>query len=772
MKTFNFIPLPIPGESPTSLIKRLALHNGYGNCSKFFEHHMRFKAPKATVVIQGSRFETLLISQVGPSLHQRLRQGFYALANPRSPGGAFKIGPLRIGRRLLRPRKAALCTECIKEGWERYIKDICLSTHCPVHNRHYLFECPHCQRKLTWKNQSSLLCICGGTLESPSCSPEEALAEVRLFEILKSGDQARLENLLTLISLLGVPRNRISTVCTPLIFSAATALVFEDYQAAAASLCLMIDPSDKFEIDIILAKLLPILPKDSLSMLKQQLESSTPQKKTIYQQVTVPAKCMRSLLGVGARKWREIRSTQSCGKKPVFSKLEALQIKEAHKTKIKLDASKKITEKQKLVAMCYTQHETKTLLHLSNPQCRMLETLELLSPLMRMASRPLFKKDEVNRLHSEYISVRELATRLGTSKAKLRRAIRITPFITSWHDQSGCLFLVKTTDIAAIEQCLSRLPKLDRKLSANRNIRTFDASSMHTMFLTQAAQHLKTHPNRVIYYRDLGLIRCTDNNTLQLSVKDIEEFYTNFSTSKQLAKELEVSVKKLRELLEPLKILPISGGITNGHPWSVYDRSTLPPNLKDLINPTHDSFGRYWMRAELYTLQDAAQQLGILFSDFQNFFTATIRPARVQHYRRTRKVSPDEIEHVRLILSSNSKLSALLIKRGITHAAFSRRFIHPKFVKITKINHEEYLSSSDLSKLETLLDKYCTPDEAAIILRLSPVRIYHQMRIGLLTPIFLAGYKYKHPLLEKVEVLNLSELRSSKNHQRYSPHPL
>lgn len=761
MKTFNFIPLPIPEESPTSLIKRLALNNGYGNCSKFFEHHMRFKAPKATVLIQGSRFETLLISQVGQSLHQRLRQGFYPLANPRAPGGAFKIGPLRIGRRLLRPRKAALCTECVKEGWERYIKDICLCTHCPVHNRHYIFECPHCQRKFTWKNQSGLLCSCGGTLESPSCSPEEALAELRLFEILKSGDQTRLEYLLTLISLLGAPRNRISTVCTPLIFSAATALVFEDYQAAASALSLVIDPSDNFEIEIILAKLSPIVEKNALCLVKRQLIISSPRQNPSYQPISVPAKCIPALLGIGVKKWREIRRELPFGKKAIFNKLEASQIKNAYSTIRKLNTSTKIVEKEKLTALCYTQSETISLLKMNKRECNMLENHHLLSPFFRINQSPYFKADEVERFRREYISVKELTTRLSSSKAQLRRAIRNTQNINSWDDQKGRIFLARTSDTTVIGNSLGKFPATNRKLSSKRNIKICDPHHVPTMSVDQAAQYLKTHTNTVVYYRDIGLLRCANNNTLQLPITDVKNFNKKYATCTQLAKELKTSSNKVGHLLEPLKIYPISGGITNGHPTSVYDRATLPSDLKDLLNPMHDTFGEHWMNRNLYSLNEAAMQLGILHSDFQKFFTTTIRPVRAKYYRNASKVSPDEIELVRSLLHSYSKLSTLLIKRGITHASFSRRFTNPKFVHVVKINNEEHLSSSELSKLEDFLDRYCTPDEASALLHLSPEQIYQLKKTGTLNPVFIPGYAYKHPLLERAEVLNLLKLRTS-----------
>lgn len=444
---------------------------------------------------------------------------------------------------------------------------------------------------------------------------------------------------------------------------------------------------------------------------------------------------------------------------------------DAYKSKNRLNISKKSIEKEKLKALRYTQTETTQLLRLRNTECRMLEIHSLLSPFVRVAVRPFFKKDEVDRFRVEYISVKELAMRLNTSNARLRRAIRNSPLINSWDDQAGCLFLVKTADIAAIQECLNKLPAVNRKLSAKRHVQTCNPRHVRTMDVAQAAQHLKTHSHTVIYYRDLGLIKCANNNTLQFSISDIETFQKKYSTCEQLAKELKTSQCKVSQLLEPLKIYPISGGITNGHPLSVYDRSTLPQNLKELINPTHDTFGTYWMRDVLYSLNDAAQQLGILHSDFRKFFTTTIRPARAKHYRPFGKVSPDEIGHVRSLLASYSKLSTLLISRGIKHAAFSRRFIHPKFVQILKINNEEYLSLSDLSKLEALLDKYCTPDEAGAILRLSSVHIYLLRKQGLLTSVFLPEYNYKHPLFERAEILNLLKLRTSKDRQRYSSYP-
>lgn len=772
MKTLNFIPLPIPGESPTSLIKRLALHNGYGNCSKFVEHHMRYKAPKATALLQGSRFETLLISQVGQSLHERIHQGFYRLVDQQSPLGAFMIGTVIIGRRLLRPKKAALCTECVKEGWERSIKDICLSSHCPIHNRHYLFACPHCQRKLIWKNQSSLRCVCGGTLESPICSPEEALPEKRLLEILQSGDQNRLDHLLSLISLLGVPRNRISTSCPPLIFSSAAALACDDHHGAATALSFIIDTSDAFEIDIMITKLSPTTSQESLSLLKHELKTSSTHKNFESPPIVIPTKCMATLLGIGKRKWREIYSSPNHCKQRFYTKQEARQIKDTLDTSRQLGASKKSTEQRTFMAMYYTRSETASLLGITNWECTLLHTLKLLSPPARVSSRFYFKKDDVDHFRSNYISVKALAAHLNTSTARVRRAIRNTPSVTALDNQFGCSFLVKNEEIELLQNCLDRLPPVNRKLGAKRNLRTCVATRVRLMSLSQAALQLKIHTNTVTYYRDLGLIRCADNNTLRLSASDIENFYARYTTCAMLAKELKIGENRVAQLLEPLKIFPISGGVTNGNPLSVYDRSTLPTNLEELTNPTHDSFGEFWTRAEVYSLDDAAQQLGIQHSDFQKIFTLTIRPARALQYRNVRQVTPDEIACVSSFLSALSKLSIFLRNRGITHAAFSRRFIHSKFVYILKINNEEYLNSSDIVKLDTLLDKYCTPDEAGKILHLSTVQIYHLRQNGQLPAVFPPGYEYKNSLFERSRVLQLLKLRSCETRQRYTPYSL
>ena len=770
MKTLNFIPLPIPGESPTSLIRRLALYNGYGNCSKFIEHHMRFKAPKATPLLQGSRFETLLISQVGESLHGRLRQGFYRLVDSRSPGGAFMIGTVRLGRRLLRPKKAALCTECVKEGWERNIKDIYLSTHCPVHNRHYLFACPHCHRQLIWKYQGSLLCVCGKKLVSPACSPEEALPEKRLLDILKTGDQNRLDHLLSIISLLGVRCNNISTKCPPLLFSIAAALVFDDYHRAAKSLSLLIDTSDAFEIDIIIAKLSPIITKNNLDFIKQELMTSAPHKNLESESITIPSKCMTTLLGIGARRWREIRSSPDHCKKQNYSKQEAHKIKVAYEALPQPSESKKRAEQRALITMCYTQDETLSLLRIERQECALLNSQGLLFPLVRVNTRQYFKKSDIDQFRLRYISVKLLAARLNVSNARVRTAIRNTPLVTALENQDGVIFLVKNEDISAIKECLSKLPSVSYRLGTSRAVRICDSPNERLMSLTQAALYLKINSHHVIYYRDLGLIRCAHDNTRKFSARDVENFNIHYATCAKLAKELEISTCRVTQLLDPLKIFPLSGGITNGHPHLVYDRSALPANLKELTNPTHDNFGSYQICGDLHTLNDAAHQLGIKHNDFRKFFTLTIRPARAKQYRQSRRVTPEEIEHVRLLLSSYSKLSTLLTNRGITHAAFSRRFLHPKFVRTFKINDEEYLDSSDSSKLNALLDKYCNPDDIGKILHISTAQAYQLIKSGQLSPVFIPGYQYKQPLFARSEILKLLNQRTLDTRQRYAPY--
>ncbi|WP_448093684.1 hypothetical protein [Pseudomonas lini] len=755
MKTLNFVPLPIAGESPTSIIKRLALHNGYSNCSKFILHNVKLKKEKVSPLMQGSRIEKFLMAQIGSSLHERLQQGFYRMENQSLRTGAFIIGTIKAGRRLLRPRKAALCTECVKEGWERNIKDLCLTSHCPVHNRHYLFVCSHCQRKLTWWNQGILRCICGKAMESPACSWEEALPERRLMELIDTNDQTRFDHLMNIIKHLGIHRNKIGNTCISTYFAAAAALTFNDYQGAAEALARLIDTSDSFEIDILITKLKPVLSHEVSCSIKHLLETFPRHSPPRSRNIKIPSKCMAAVLQIGERKWREVRSSPRHRNKQTYSKAEALHILANLKTK------KTTTKPNPHLSICYSHSETLSLLNLTRPECSFLRRQGFLGPLIQWHSHPYFQKKDIEHIRATYTDIKTLAERLGISKALLRIAIRNTSHISIVENLRGTPLLVKTTDIPSIEHCLHKFPEKRNSLTNCRNVQRCDLPHEQLMGVAEAANYLNVHKVTVVYYRDLGLIRCSKNDTLQFATADIKNFKMRYVTAGALGKELNIGHMRVAQLLEPLKIYPISGRIVNGNASPIYNRSTLPENLQELINPTHDTFGVYWAQKSLLSLKSAAKQLDIKHSDLIKIFSQKIRPARAKQFRGHTMISPEEINRVNVFYSSLSKLSEILSSRGITHPAFFRRFVHPGFVQIYKINDEEYLTPSDLEKITALLERYCSITEASDILQLAGGTVILLMRDEKLTPIFLSDYNYKHPLIERKEILNLKKLRSS-----------
>jgi hypothetical protein len=228
MKTLKFIPLPKPNESASSVIRRLANQNGYSTVSKFGAYFFGYgHSPHGNSLVEGNRYEAIMLSQVGTSLHDRIRKAFYALAEQDVPTGALMLGKVRVGRRLLRARASPVCSECRKSEDEHFINDLCLCRHCPVHQRKLLFECPTCKRIVTLKNQGSLRCACGSAWNSPGCSESECLPEKRLMEIFDQNDQRKFDSLISIISDFGVSRNKIRQTSHSIV-DAATAIVFED----------------------------------------------------------------------------------------------------------------------------------------------------------------------------------------------------------------------------------------------------------------------------------------------------------------------------------------------------------------------------------------------------------------------------------------------------------------------------------------------------------------------------------------------------------------
>ncbi len=188
MNIFHYIPAPYTEESPSSLLRRVALNNGFSSVNRFC------KRTNLTIGVE-------LLLQQG-DLHSLLQKenpeveylpAFYKKL-PFKPGHKIDIGGCEVPTAQLNCLASGICTECLKAGWEPKIKDLRCAECCPIHMRRYLFSCPSCHIKFTPFTQLSASCACGASLECEVVTADTATLELTLTSIFQKKDQSVLDN--------------------------------------------------------------------------------------------------------------------------------------------------------------------------------------------------------------------------------------------------------------------------------------------------------------------------------------------------------------------------------------------------------------------------------------------------------------------------------------------------------------------------------------------------------------------------------------------------
>lgn len=750
MKALHFIPLPLPGESPRSIIRRLAIMNGYSTVSKFTGHFFGYgTSAHGSSLIQGNRYESLMLSQVSPIFHDRIHNGFYALASQEKPGGAFLLGGLKVGRRLLRARLFPVCSECSSSEHFHYITDLCLCKYCPLHERKLISICPNCNRALNIRHQGYLNCSCGADWKSPICTEEECLPEKRLLQILEQQDQIKLDALLSAISTFGIARNKIRHI-THTIFDAASSIVFNDTPRLDRLLRTIWNSLDHTQSEVLKIKFKRKYPNLAYLMEALPQKCINTYEKAPLQPLSENG--LRILLGVSTETWSQYLTNYPEDKKDSYNGQDAARLRQAIKEfKVKRIAHREQHEANTILS-CYSLSDTSKLLQLSKAECKNLAHQRLLTPFTFIRTRPYYRKQDVLDFQASFVPTRQLAFRLGKTHVEMIAALNRCEAVKPITNFSGHPFLLRIEDIPALSSWISTIPLRTNSLKGQKKLHRCDINGLKSCTLDQAAAILKTHKNTVIYYRDIGIIRCAIHDSRLFVLEEIKKFYTRFTTPRILCKELNLPTNKLSAILGGLNIRAVSGKFVNGHSLTVYDRSTFPASLQALLNPTHDTFGICLSQKQVVSLRQAARTLGIKYSDMRRLAKDKIRPARSPLYRSYLTVSCHEVISIKRMLASLTPLSKILETYSLTHQMFSRRFITRGFVHTLKLNDQYFLTQTDADKIHTFNEQYFTLEEASKSLGFSAGYFGTLVKQKKIATHRIADYGYRYPLLKKEDI--------------------
>jgi hypothetical protein len=206
MSNILFIPQPLPEESPTSMLKRMAIKHGCV-CNSDYQH-----------LFGDAWYHSIPLSQSHPVIQHIARQagvagadflsGFYKRIGILEQSPPLSIAGITVEADMIRRRTVAYCSECWREGHEHFIKDFKLACYCPYHNREYLTQCPNCRRGLHWSVPLVEKCGCDYLLISPTCSWDEAENERNLLSIFRAGATEEFQHLMSVLRKLEYPLGR------------------------------------------------------------------------------------------------------------------------------------------------------------------------------------------------------------------------------------------------------------------------------------------------------------------------------------------------------------------------------------------------------------------------------------------------------------------------------------------------------------------------------------------------------------------------------------
>lgn len=752
MKTLNFIPLPLPGESASSVLYRLASQNGYTTVSRFGAYFLGYGySATGGTLIQGNRYQSIMLAQVGASLGQAIRSGFYPLADQDAPSGAFLLGAVKVGRRLLRSKNFPVCSECRKSGQGILIHDLCLSRYCPVHHRELIFSCPKCNRRFTLRNQGWIYCVCGKELDSPECSRDICVPEQRLMQIFEQQDQQKLDSLMSVISAFGVARNTVRTLDHS-VFDAAISVVFGDLQRLKRTLPDIWNSLDSVQAEILSTLINKEHPNVAplVSLLPKQIRRGR----------VLSANRIRLLLGVSSTTWDEFMTASATENKNEYD------AEDIEKIKKKIDNFKAVKKElrqlleSETISSSHSLQMIGKLLVLSRAECAVMAERNLLTPFIKIRTRPYYRKEDIKTFQKSFIGTRALAAQLDVTHIHLQTALNCCEKIGPLINRAGNPFLIRTRDIEALTQSLKILPSKTNSLKGWKMIRQCDTSNLATCTLEQAASDLKIHRSSVIYYRDLGLIRCSSANSRVFIRDDVINLYKRFTTPSLLAKELFVPATKITRTLESHNIHAISGPLVNGHCLSVYDRRQFPANLASLINPTSDTYGICFSRNQIMSIGNAAKALELTDTDLRKIAVREIRPTRSEQFRHHESLSFDEVNSLKEKLSHLTNISDLLQKFNMPHRVFARRFASSGFVSPVRLRNQEFLTPADAWKFTNLMENYCTSKQAAKMLGVSCEHAILLIKENNISTYQAYDYDHPQPLLSRQDLEALVKVRS------------
>ncbi|MDP3456642.1 TniQ family protein [Methyloversatilis sp.] len=200
----NYLPLPIEGESPLSVVLRMAEMNGYSSARKFVD--LLIKRPSYSILFRKGNFARKMSELYPEKIRNRLLAGFFEERPSVSSRKPVRVLNVNFPAGAVRSYSQAVCPDCAKEGYYRAENSVALFVFCAKHGRKLVGSCPTCEKSFGPGQRGIDQCQCKAPISNIESPRGFAFGERVLFEAMTRGDQQRVSQMLAYVTVLEIER--------------------------------------------------------------------------------------------------------------------------------------------------------------------------------------------------------------------------------------------------------------------------------------------------------------------------------------------------------------------------------------------------------------------------------------------------------------------------------------------------------------------------------------------------------------------------------------
>lgn len=716
MKTLHYIPAPHPNESPSSLLRRIALNNGFKTIPRFCERTNL--TPAFGLLLQQSSFHSLLQQEYAEINY--LPAFYKELSFKR--GHLIDIGNCEVPAVQLNCLASGICTECLSTGWEHKIKDLRCMECCPIHLCRYLFCCPYCRIRFTPFTQLSTICgACGACLSCEMVTPETVELELTLLAILEKKDQAILDNFFHALKKLRYRAKIYTSQISRILALCSMDIALGDITSAYHRLNDNILYPESLSCRSITAQLLyasrPPIPPITIASLKslQRVNNGA------IPGITFTTPELRTALGIPHELW--LTDTFAKFKKSTrgrFTADEILEIHNLHQTEF--------CNKTNEFAVSVNAAQARQLLDVPRKLVTKLHRLGYLRKLHTDKLIPTrITQRSLESLNNEYISIWAISKSLNIDITAIQSATIESGGSYLNLREKNVPYLIKRSSLDIVQEHLSqaqiRNKETKDKHSNALEIRTtYSPQKTELITLREACRRLICEKTELYALIRCGVLKSYGvRNRHMLNPADISIIKRKFITLGQLSKSTNFHRNQIIRIINELQVRSIE--YRSGRALiTLFKKSDIRKISFDDFTKLESELTSYNSNRKAVTFDQARKELGIGRLELAIIANEIIqmRPHAYQSCYFKRAFTHKELKKLKEIASTLTSLDALASELGISKRQIKSKFQIVKNKEIIHLNKVSCISQSLALDIRVFYNNYITINAAATSINVTP----------------------------------------------------